>query len=84
MRATPGALFCVLGAAASLPADYSTVPVVDLAAPAVTSTAAVAAALREYGFFYITNHGVPASLIEGTMRGVTPEMVANWLRESQM
>ena len=64
MRATPGALFCVLGAAASLPADYSTVPVVDLAAPAVTSTAAVAAALREYGFFYITNHGVPASLIE--------------------
>ena len=31
-----------------------------------------------------TEAAVPTSLIEGTMRGVTPVMVANWLRESQM
>ena len=54
---------CVLLLGAGVASDYSTVPTVDLAAPAAESAALVGRALREFGFFYITNHGVPQQLI---------------------
>eukprot|EP00898_Chlorokybus_atmophyticus_P003033 jgi/Chlat1/3730/Chrsp259S03882 len=42
----------------------SSIPVVDLALPRDAAVAALRSACEEYGFFYLTNHGVDVSLIE--------------------
>ena len=39
------------------------VPVVDMGAPLAEAAPRVAAALRRYGFFYASNHGVPEQLL---------------------
>jgi len=45
------------------------VPVLDLGAtPRADAAAVVDAALRRYGFFYVTNHGVPPALVAQQFR----------------
>ena len=40
----------------------SSLPIVDLSSP--TAPATLYAACKTQGFFYLTNHGVPASLVQ--------------------
>jgi len=44
------------------------VPVIDMAGDRETAVAALDAALRQYGFFYLTNHGIPSDLIREQFR----------------
>ena len=44
------------------------VPVIDLTASEATVVEQVGAACERIGFFTITNHGVPAEVIEGAWR----------------
>ena len=49
---------------AAFNASFHAVPLVDLAGSFDSTASTVRAALSAYGFFYITNHGVPQELID--------------------
>ena len=44
--------------------DFTTVPIVDLSRPAAEIVPIVRRALETFGFFYVSNHGVPQELID--------------------
>jgi isopenicillin N synthase-like dioxygenase len=44
-------------------ADAQTIPIIDLAAPPEQAARDLRGALTEVGFYYVTNHGVPAHMI---------------------
>lgn len=58
------------------------VPVIDLAGDRETAVATLDAALRRYGFFYVTNHGIPSDLIRDQFR-VAEDLFALPLQEKQ-
>ena len=56
-----------LSLAAAVVADEAllkSVPTVDLSAPTEESVATMQSALKQWGFFYVKNHGVSASLVQ--------------------
>ena len=47
--------------------DNATTPLLDMAAPASGFTEALASACRDYGFFQVTNHGIPERLLHSAL-----------------